>query len=278
MLGFQIQHVKKDQPSSSAFSAGPEALLFETCLRKIWILPESSVGNEETLHGADAYRFLLEVITGLQSPIFGETEILGQFRTFLDLNRGLPQFAFFQSWSRHLLEDAKFLRSTYFQGQGQHSYGSLLRKKLSAGENLWIVGAGQLTESLLPWLSEQSVTLWVRDTAKASERFPENRVASLGERAPAGTIVMIAAPLSETEIGALLASGQEWIDLREKTLSANLPVPRVSLMDLYRESSANQEAKNELKTSVLSRIRAMSEERLNRAWFRPQGWEDMCAS
>jgi len=35
------------------------------------------------LAGAEAYVFLLETICGLNSPMIGETQVLGQFRTFL---------------------------------------------------------------------------------------------------------------------------------------------------------------------------------------------------
>ncbi|MES3036484.1 MAG: hypothetical protein V4736_01135 [Bdellovibrionota bacterium] len=38
---------------------------------------------DQVYTGSDAYQFLLEVISGLHSKLIGETEILGQFKTFL---------------------------------------------------------------------------------------------------------------------------------------------------------------------------------------------------
>lgn len=278
MLGFQLLHQKKASlPTTPAIPA--PAFLFETCLRRIWIVPEGVATEPGALTDSEAYGFLLEVISGLHSPIFGETEILGQFKSFLESHRANPDFAFFLPWSRLLLEDVKSLRTRYLRGQGQHSYGSLLRKSLGSGEKIWILGAGQLTESLLPWLSAMDVTLWVRDPAKARRQHPSASVRGLDEAPPDSATVVVAAPLAETDLARLLERTRaEWIDLREKSTSASLRPPRMTLADLFQATAAGDERKAGLREAVLASIRQLSVERLNRAWFRPQGWEDMCAS
>ncbi len=283
MLGFQICHLKKNEiPQSHDFAAPVGAgpfFLFETCLRKIWIAPEGTIQGPGNLQGALAYRFLLEVICGMQSPIFGETEILGQFKNFLQTQKSDPQFGFFKSWSQQLLEDSKALRTEHLQGQGQHSYGSLLRKRLGTNENLWIVGAGQLTEAMLPWLSEHSVTLWVRSIEKAQLLFPQAQVLSLSELPPPDATIVIAAPLSEEDLIKLVGQTENpWIDLREKTKACGVRPARITLADLYKESSGRESTKEGLRLQLMAQIQEIAESRLDRAWFRPQGWEDVCAS
>ena len=281
MLGFQICHSKKDSqgsPGETPDGPGP-IFLFETCLRKIWFSPEGPLAGPGLLHGSAAYQFVLEVISGLHSPIFGETEILGQFKTFLETHRGNSEFGFFQPWGQGLLEDVKKLRTDFLQGQGQHSYGSLLRKRLQPGEKIWILGAGQLTEALLPWLTEQTVTLWVRRPEKAREKFTGLSLGTLSETPPPDATVLIAAPLTENELAPYLTRSQgPWIDLREKSISTQSRAARLTLTDLYREISVGEESRTELRGRVLTTIEAMALERSLRAWFRPQGWEDVCAS
>ena len=72
------------------------SLEWQTCLRRILFLNSSDnravieaaeVGKAtpptvEVFRGEEAYRFLLEVICGLNSPIVGETAVMGQFKEF----------------------------------------------------------------------------------------------------------------------------------------------------------------------------------------------------
>ena len=72
------------------------SLEWQTCLRRILflhsndnraVIEAAEVGKVvqptvEVFRGQEAYRFLLEVICGLNSPIVGETAVMGQFKEF----------------------------------------------------------------------------------------------------------------------------------------------------------------------------------------------------
>lgn len=159
------------QRNPSAGDACARPLLLGTCLRELWIspdtLPVELPGQPDVWSGNDAYRFLLEVITGLQSRIPGETNISGQFRhawqeyrktaSALDVQRLAPIV-------HRLMNDAAEIRASYLQGIGGASYGSLVRKLLapSRGERVLFVGAGEFTRSILPYFKAWDTAIWNR--------------------------------------------------------------------------------------------------------------------
>src|SRR6184192_2649261 len=114
------------------------AVEWQTCLRRILFLHagdsaaiiESIKNGElrlptiEVLSGHDAYRFLLETICGLNSPIVGETAVMGQFKEFL-LNAKFPKTSwgnFLRQLTTNLMIDAKRVRHNHLQGIGSQSY------------------------------------------------------------------------------------------------------------------------------------------------------------
>lgn len=291
MFGFQIRHFLKENGAHDV-TVG-HGFLFETCMRKIWIQRETeeSVFDGSLLRGPEAYRFLLETICGLKSPLFGETEILGQFKQFLAQQAGHAEFSFFKPWGQGLLEDTKQIRSDYLRGHTSQSYGSLLRKKIPQGQSVTILGAGLLTESILPWLSQSPTDLWVRNPQKSKTKFPGLAVKALGEKPAAGSWVLVAAPLSESELAGVLQTCENaWIDLRDKgtsdehetaepVLSTGPLRPALfDLKDLFAEIQQNQEHINALKHEIHSTVVQLSALRYEKAWFRPLGWEDLCVS
>ena len=119
---------------------------WRTCLRRILFLNKlenaaliAAAENEgvlasplEIYRGEDAYRFLLEVICGLNSPLVGETAVLSQFREFV-AHAKLPNTSwgnFLRQLISNLLVDAKRVRHEHLQGLGSQSYGSLVRQHL----------------------------------------------------------------------------------------------------------------------------------------------------
>jgi hypothetical protein len=163
--------------------AGPlqSACGISTCLREVRVaaLPgELHPTNEdcvaegfERFRGVDAYRFMLLLACGLESEIAGETEILGQIKdAWREHESADAQSApALRPWMQRLLQDTKEIRSEFVTGLGSATYGSLVRRLLgaeSSGPTL-LLGAGQLAESVLPYLDTGRVLLWNRHADRA---------------------------------------------------------------------------------------------------------------
>jgi hypothetical protein len=148
----------------------------DSCQRWIWVdsiqgessdLGDLPLNGAEVFAGADAYQFLLQVATGLESQVIGETDIFGQLKEAWKIysknaNNGEAQAALvvlLAPWMQKLFEDTKEMRTQYLQNLGGSSYGSLLRKLLRekksvAGPSL-LIGAGALAEGVAPYLDTE---------------------------------------------------------------------------------------------------------------------------
>ena len=89
----QLNSIKISELQSFFDLRIPGALVVDTCQRKIWVdfqgigEPEvmslqslKSIESVEVLQGAEAYCFLLQIATGLESQVQGETDIFGQLK------------------------------------------------------------------------------------------------------------------------------------------------------------------------------------------------------
>jgi glutamyl-tRNA reductase len=152
----------------------------DSCQRWIWVdsiegetadLGDFALNGAEVFAGADAYQFLLQVATGLESQVIGETDIFGQLKEAWKVYAKnaasgeaqsalasllAPQLA---PWMQKLFGDTKEMRTQYLQNLGGSSYGSLLRKLLRekksvAGPSL-LIGAGALAEGVAPYLDTE---------------------------------------------------------------------------------------------------------------------------
>src|SRR6202035_5572329 len=158
-------------------------------------------GALESFEGADAYAFLLRFAAGLESKLVAETEIFGQIKTawreFSD--RGSPLSGQLSPWIQLLFQDAKEIRSQHLSRLGSASYGSQVRRLLgdeaTAGPTL-LVGAGQLAQSVAPWLTGSELWIWNRTRARARELAME-----LAKRTPARPIRVVEDG-SEAELAA----------------------------------------------------------------------------
>jgi len=175
-----VLHQNKNADGSAKWLSdcpSPDApgFFLDTCIRQLAVPAtqglEQSIsayasGNALELYsGSDAYRFLLEVASGLHSAIPAETNILGQFKSAwkscLSTMRR-EDAARLQPVMHAVLEDTKQVRREHLQGLGGNSYGSLARKLIQPDNRARVlfVGSGELTQSMLPFFRNLNVGLW----------------------------------------------------------------------------------------------------------------------
>lgn len=144
-----------------------------TCQRTL------AVGLGPTAHaerGEAAYRVLLEIVTGLRSPVVGETNVAGQFRAswraFADDPRTGSAARALAPIVDSLFADAASIRQRWLHGIGGSSYGTLARKLLKPrrGEQVLIVGTGALAASVLPAFEAWNPAQYAR-AATTAHRF-----------------------------------------------------------------------------------------------------------
>jgi hypothetical protein len=145
-------------------------IVLDTCLRQLAfglaprpaLLPDDA-GEIHT--GPAAYQLLLEVASGLQSAVPGETNVFGQFlRAAAAAARDLApdQWRELQPLVAALQADTRALRASHLQGVAGGSYGSLVRALLQPGRDARVlfIGTGELARSMLPLFSAFAVGVW----------------------------------------------------------------------------------------------------------------------
>lgn len=169
-----LAHWKRPYLAEPAVVPAAGRLWLETCQRQLLVTSASrwrppryplTAPEPDLLHGQDAYRFLLEVGAGLHSHVPGETQVLGQLRqAVVSCRRSVLAQTGLMAWLERALSDIRQIRSRHLQGVGRDGWGSLVRRVMRpAGQDrILVLGAGQLSESLLPWLSEAAVGIWNR--------------------------------------------------------------------------------------------------------------------
>jgi len=247
----------------------------------------------EIFRGQQAYGFLLEVICGLNSPIVGETAVMGQFKDFLQ-NAKFPNTSwgnFLRQVATNLMIDAKRVRAVHLQGLGSQSYGSLVRQHVKGLPVVAVLGSGKLAREILPWLiGKTRVRVFCRDLNRAQHllaEFPEVELVRYAddetnwEQDEAGLV--IAAPLKADEV-ALWSRSQrisftKCLDLRGE--AATDPISKPSIVIALHELFAALRAERERLEGHIQAARAEIEQLVtrqsNQAQFRPFGWEDLCA-
>lgn len=294
--------------SLMAPTAGLEVFSFMTCLRHIVIVDQSTAHAVAQLaiddsrqavmmRGEEAYRFLLEVICGLHSPLVGETEVYGQFKTAVAKYQTplTPWGSFISKTFKSLFEDAKKIRDTHLKDLGSQSYGSVLRREVRGLKRLHILGAGQLVRELLPWVLKDSlrVTIHCRDVEKArrdlNSKLDANQmgrieIADLYDRSGPldADALVVAAPLAGTEIIEWLSSRtslQFIADLRAESSVDRIDIETrvLELGEFMSRVSFNQSKLLERKDLALQAIATAALERARHVENRPFGWEDVCA-
>lgn len=282
------------------------SLDWRTCLRRILFLNKSenasliaAAENEgaaspvEIYRGEESYRFLLEVICGLNSPLVGETAVLGQFREF-GAHARLPNTSwgsFLRQLISNLQVDAKRVRHEHLQGLGSQSYGSLVRQHLKGVPSVALLGGGQLAREILPWLiGKTQVRLFYRNLSHAQELLVDYPEIHLNQFSPADagweqdeTGLVIAAPLKAVEIerwvGKQSSHFSLGLDLRgdAETDPVSLPFPVIKLSELFDALRDERERLAGRVEAARAEIKLLSQRQARQAQFRPFGWEDLCA-
>jgi len=301
----QLAIVNLRQDAREQFPVALNGLEWKTCLRRVLFLNRSehnalieAAENQkqaavEIYEREDASKFLLEVICGLNSPLVGETAVMGQFREFLAQTR-FPNTTwgnYLRQLTSTLLTDAKRVRHDHLQGLGSQSYGSLVRQQVRGLPMVSVLGAGQLAREILPWLiGKTKVRVFYRNWDHAKELlndYPEIELVKFSDPAadcqPEGMGLVIAAPLSAAAVGKWVSqqgnSFSKCLDLRGEAetdpLTFSFPVIKLSeLFDALRNDRQKLEGRVAAARAEIDRL---SHRQMQQAQFRPFGWEDLCA-
>jgi glutamyl-tRNA reductase len=285
----------------------PVWFTWQTCLRQIAVGDEHCFDHsdqnvalhdlDQVLRGEDAYRFLLEVICGLHSPLVGETEVYGQFKNKVAAF-SFPETPFGTKLRRvfkALFEDAKAIRQQHLVDLGSQSYGSVLRRELKGFSKIQILGAGQLVVDILPWIAKNdcSISIFARDVAKATRALGGGlHIQSLtsSRQLPEhseGQVLIIAAPVTNEFVQEWLAGANgvcRIIDLRADSSTCSLTVADgdldmkiMKLDEVFSLISKNQVLISQRKSAALAAVESAIGERQTYVEYRPFGWEDVCA-
>lgn len=283
--------VKKQVSQNLADIISGEAV-WTTCLRDIAFIRQENLtkyepllNNEDEIYSADlAYKFLLEVLCGMHSEIFGETEVLGQFKIFLQKQEELenPLMIAQKSYFQKLLHEVKTVRSEFLTNIGSQSYGSILRKMINKKDKVVIIGSGHLAGEILPWLSQLEIALYARNQKNAQNlkaQFPQIKINDL-EFLKSSDQILVCAPIPNEELEKLISStsaSARVIDLRSECELLNPTRDYVSFSQLMALVQKEQEHLLGIEKSVLNKIEKLSQAFLSTVLIRPFGWDDICA-
>ena len=268
--------------------------VWRTCLREVVFAEElddivPARGAGKALVEGDAYRLLLEILCGLQSPMLGETQVMGQFKSFLSgLDR---QEGWLNRLGQRLLADAREIRTSHLQGLGSRSYGSAVRRFLENVQHAVLIGTGKLAGEILPFLGDdgRSIDQWGRtpqdaaadmSRAKFQYRLLDSVDTFAGCSAPAALIIAAPVPSEVVERVAACYGGLLCvIDLRGE-MDAELPrfsAPVITLQDLFARMRATHGSAARHIEAARAEIASRSRRYELRDELRPFGWDDLCA-
>jgi glutamyl-tRNA reductase len=273
-------------PPLSTPPADPAA--WRTCLRDVvFVDAEAGDLDAHAISDADAYRLVLEILCGLESPMLGETQVLGQFKTFLS---SLPDdHAWIQRIGQRLLADAARVREQHLRHLGSRSYGSAVRRYVGPGVRAVVVGAGQLAQEIVPFLATDSRTVdqWQRATPAAASPIAGVTVRMLDDLAGATrvsepAVLIVAAPVPRDTIARVASRYADLtrvLDLRADRdgEAAVAGVPVTTLEDLFSDMTAARTRTAAQVDAARQDIARRSRQFGLRDDLRPFGWDDLCA-
>lgn len=215
-----IFHRSLKGSKNSSFLNEPGLARWTTCVRSLLLghpRAESGQSYDRIISGAEATQFLTEIVSGLQSPMLGETEVHGQYKQFLaEVESQVSSELFTELMSVHFL--ARKVRSDFLKNLGCQSYGSFARKKMREIEGVTILGAGKLAAEILPWIVKKRdrVSLVSRNPDKISSAFQQHEnldIVNYEELPSSSQGLVITAPLSAAEIEKLFPEKEPQLTL-----------------------------------------------------------------
>lgn len=276
MGSFTLVHRAKDAAFVSA-SLPSSMRSWATCLREIAFLEDHlsqdalaavKTAGLQVFENEEALFFLLQILCGLKSPVLGETEVLGQFKSHL---AGLPEDSALKrdpTLIPFLLNTVKEARTRFLSATGSLTYGQIVRRWLKDSNDVVLWGHGSLGKEIYPWIREKTKGVVVRAPRESEEEIPFKLAAPSGASAH-----VIAAPLEDDQVAALTCDALV-IDLRDRPLATNGNVRNLS--DLFREIRDLRREREDVVPRCEAYLRRRVEEYLQRQQIRPFGWEDLC--
>lgn len=260
--------------------------MWRTCLREVTFLDEGAepLVDREAVTGADAYALLLEILCGLRSPMLGETEVMGQFRTFMAAppaaNPTLHQVG------QRVLADAGEIREAHLRHLGIKSYGTVVRRRVRGCDRIAIIGTGQLAGQIVPLLlkTRSTVDQWGRrDAVNAAAGVHYRPLPAAADAAIRGrAAVVVAAPVASEVVERVCRAYPQLdrvIDLRgeaDRPVAA-VPVRVDALAEIFAEIESGQAAAVRQCEAARADIARRARIFASSQHVRPFGWEDLCA-
>lgn len=145
-----------------------DAFVLETCQRKLVVL----WGNDCSINlksifkgpylkyqGIDAYAYLLRVMTGLESKMIAETEIVQQIKSAYEMyTKKVNHKKELNKIFQHIFKDGKFVRTHFLKNIPKTTYAGVTRqivKSNATNNRIIILGTGELSESIIRILHKE---------------------------------------------------------------------------------------------------------------------------
>lgn len=266
-------------------------LHWKTCMRTLYIgdvrifdISQAQISRHYDAYvGYEAYKLLLEIVSGIRSRLLGETEILAQFKEILK-NESLPKHSlgdYLKKLRDQIIEDSRKIRSGHLRFLGDQSYGGLANRYLKNTKEVVLFGTGNLAVKVLPWLLEKNrkVTVIGRNLEKLKEiavKYPV-QIKTLDAFTPNDEAIVIAAPISLKEIIPSIKENTMVVDFREDDKGDNFgnSLNYISFESMLNSLKAQEERNNELRKTLEVVVSELATERENESQNFIYGWEDI---
>ena len=270
----------------------PDFVSWHTCMRSIYLSDERLLSVDiknrfsdvyQIFYGYDAYSFLIQIVCGLHSKLFGESEIQAQFCDSFSKEK-LPDnslSAFLLKLRDQILEHTKIVRTKFLIGIGKQSYGSLTEKYISKYNRIDLIGTGNLAESLLPYLKTKNrqVNVFGRNKTRLNslKEIFNIQTFDLEDYIPNPNPVIIAVTDMDENKTKLFHLSNCIIDFRENSKTNFLDklenyIPFTTLLGSIQETNILIQ---ELKPKIELLIADLTELRQDEQTHFMNGWEDL---